>query len=50
MRGSSYLLVHPKKIISHDDCLPMYLEKANERDSVLDTVWLLTEERQQLQS
>lgn len=38
------------KIISQDDCLPMYVEKASERDSVIDTVWLLSDERQQLQS
>ncbi|KAJ3554408.1 hypothetical protein NM688_g3127 [Phlebia brevispora] len=36
-------------IISQDDCLPMYVEKASERDSVLETVWLTKEERQQLE-
>ncbi|KAK7695756.1 hypothetical protein QCA50_000393 [Cerrena zonata] len=39
-----------ESIISQDDCLPMYVEKASERDSVIDTVWLLSDERQQLQS
>ena len=37
------------QILSQDDCLPMYVEKASERDSVLDTVWLMQEERAQLE-
>ncbi|KAH9931767.1 rsec15 [Amylocystis lapponica] len=35
-------------IVSQDDCLPMYVEKASERDSVLDTVWLSRDERDTL--
>ncbi|THH31298.1 hypothetical protein EUX98_g2874 [Antrodiella citrinella] len=35
-------------IISQDDCLPMYVETATERDSVLVTVWLTNEERETL--
>ena len=37
------------QIIAQDDCLPMYVEKASERDSVLNTVWLDKDERQQLE-
>ncbi|KAH8106033.1 rsec15 [Cristinia sonorae] len=33
-------------IISQDDCLPMYVETAAERDNVLVTVWLTDEERE----
>jgi hypothetical protein len=43
-----YLTDFLSKIISHDDCLPMYVEKENERDSVLDTVWLQVDERNRL--
>ncbi|OBZ77174.1 Exocyst complex component 6 [Grifola frondosa] len=35
-------------IVSQDDCLSMYVEKASERDSVLDTVWLVRTERDEL--
>ncbi|TCD69836.1 hypothetical protein EIP91_005913 [Steccherinum ochraceum] len=35
-------------IISQDDCLPMYVENESERDSVLVTVWLTNEEREEL--
>ncbi|EPT03610.1 exocyst complex component sec15 subunit [Fomitopsis schrenkii] len=37
-----------EKIVLQDDCLPMYVENTTERDSVLDTVWLTKEEREQL--
>lgn len=36
------------QIISQDDCLSMYVETTNERDSVLDTVWLNNDERERL--
>ncbi|CAL1701124.1 unnamed protein product [Somion occarium] len=39
-----------ESIISQDDCLPMYVEKPVERDSVLDTVWLQPDEREVLSS
>lgn len=39
---------HTLKIILQDDCLPMWVEKPNERDSVLVTIWLRKEEREQL--
>lgn len=39
--------VHPQ-IMAKDDYLPMYVEKANERDCVLDTVWLSKEEHAEL--
>lgn len=47
------IVVHLKtevvpKIVSRDDYLPMYIEKANERDSVLDIVWLNRDERDYL--
>ncbi|KAF9821285.1 hypothetical protein IEO21_00893 [Rhodonia placenta] len=35
-------------IVIQDDCLPMYVEAATERDRVLDTVWLNDDEREQL--
>ncbi|THG93626.1 hypothetical protein EW026_g7662 [Hermanssonia centrifuga] len=35
-------------IISQDDCLPMYVEKTSEYTSVLDTVLLSRDEREQL--
>ncbi|KIP10689.1 hypothetical protein PHLGIDRAFT_494456 [Phlebiopsis gigantea 11061_1 CR5-6] len=37
-----------ESIISQDDCLPMYVETAAERDGVLDTVWLKRGERDRL--
>ncbi|EMD40837.1 hypothetical protein CERSUDRAFT_111421 [Gelatoporia subvermispora B] len=37
-----------ESIVSQDDYLPMYVEQASERDSVLDTVWLARQERDQL--
>ncbi|KAI0921643.1 hypothetical protein AcW1_004442 [Taiwanofungus camphoratus] len=37
-----------ENIVSRDDYLPMYIEKANERDSVLDIVWLNRDERDYL--
>ncbi|OCH92199.1 rsec15 [Obba rivulosa] len=37
-----------ESIVSQDDYLPMYVEQASERDSVLDTVWLTRQERDQL--
>lgn len=37
-----------EQIVLQDDCLPMYVENTTERDSVLDTVWLTKEEREQL--
>ncbi|KAL4249137.1 Exocyst complex component SEC15 [Abortiporus biennis] len=37
-----------ENIIAQDDCLPMWVEKPTERDSVLDTIWVQKEERDHL--
>ncbi|KZT72537.1 exocyst complex subunit Sec15-like protein [Daedalea quercina L-15889] len=37
-----------EKIVAQDDCLPMYVENATQREDVLKTVWLTNEERDQL--
>ncbi|KAI0356457.1 rsec15 [Trametes cingulata] len=38
-----------ENIVAQDDFQPMYVEKASERDEVLETVWLTREQRQQLE-
>ncbi|KAI0700779.1 rsec15 [Cytidiella melzeri] len=35
-------------IVSQDELVPMYIEKASERSSVIDTVWLRSQERDSL--
>ncbi|KAI0824715.1 rsec15 [Trametes gibbosa] len=38
-----------ESIVAQDDFQPMYVEKASERDDVLQTVWLTREQREQLE-
>ncbi|KAH9849999.1 rsec15 [Lenzites betulinus] len=38
-----------ESIVAQDDFQPMYVEKASEKDDVLQTVWLTREQREQLE-
>jgi hypothetical protein len=38
----------PLKIVQKDDHLPMHVEKASERDAVLDLVWLSSSESSEI--
>ncbi|KAI0637978.1 rsec15 [Trametes polyzona] len=38
-----------ESIVTQDDFQPMYVEKASEKDDVLETVWLTREQREQLE-
>ncbi|OJT10367.1 Exocyst complex component 6 [Trametes pubescens] len=38
-----------ESIVAQDDFQPMYVEKASEKDDVLETVWLTREQREQLE-
>jgi hypothetical protein len=38
----------PKKIVAQDDHVPMRVEKVNERDAVLEVVWLDNTEQKEI--
>ena len=43
------VLMSVLQIVTQDDFQPMYVEKDSEKESVMDTVWLTRDQRDQLQ-